>query len=324
MKNLLLTALLVSAGAAVFASEPAAPPAAPPAEQKPDPEMVAQIERGARLLGERKLEEAGEVFMKQLQLHPAAELPVLGLMKVGRLYMQQNETGKALEWLTRGIEAAERRGELRIAKASIHILAKDYSTAGKEISQAVKDDAKSERVLGAALTCLAEMDRFDEESYEIADRLRAIQKRPIDAYLFLALWHQNKGEMDKALDYALKATRLNVNNVQSRLVLGKLYEKMGKLDEAEREFLKMKTTWPEHFSGYMCLAEFYEKQGKKDLAREYADEAAKRKAQMEKQAGLEPSRGPAEKPPAEKPPEAPPADGKPEPKAQAVPDKKSP
>jgi len=245
------------------------------AETKPDPEVVERVEEGARLLKEGKLAEAGEIFLEVLSEQPESTLPVLGLLKVSRLYAGQDQADKAIEWLDRTAAITTRKAELHIAAATVYIKQKKEAEAIGRIREAMKADPGSPRILSAALTCLAKMDKFDDESREIAERLLATDSAPIDAYLFLSLWHENNGKLEKARKYLLRAIRLDTNSVQGRLMLGKLYEKMEKYDLAEREYIKMTNIVPQHFGGYLCLAELYRKMGKEDLARDYAQKASK-------------------------------------------------
>ena len=289
------------------------------AEQKQlDPKLVGLIEKGSDLLKADKLDDAGNLFIEALQQFPDGELPVLGVLKAGRMLVDKKETGAALKLLDRAIELSTKKAELNLAAATILIESKNNSDALTRIRKAAEQDPKSVRVLSSALTCMAAIEKFDAESRQLAEQLQALQIRPVDAFLFLGLWHEKNNEFDQAADYYLKAVYFDTNYVQSRLMLGKLFEKMEKLDRAEREYIKMIKIVPEHFSGYLCLSELYQKQGQKDLANEYAQfaqEARQRDAAQRSQSAGQGANVPAAQQPAapgEKAADVPPAQ-KPEP-----------
>ena len=254
--------------------------------------MGKQIEEAVDLLKADKPEEAGEAFMKMLSEHPKNKLAILGLIKVSHLYDNRNEPEKAVDWLDRALAIAERKSDLHIAAATVHIRAKNETKALESIREAMKANPGSPQILITALTYFARMDRFDDESREVAERLLATKKAPIDGYQFLGLWYQHNEQLDEARDYFLRAIFLDTNDMQSRLMMGKLYETMEKYNLAEREYIKMTKIRPRHFSGYLCLAELHQKTGDEDLAREYAQRASKLKeglARFQQQATTDPA-----------------------------------
>jgi len=246
--------------------------------KEPDPKLVKLIEDGSNLLDAGKLEEAGNIFLDAMRQFPDADLPVLGILKTSHMFVEKKETGEAIKWLDRGVELSSRKAELQIAAATIHIEAKNNSDALTRVREAVKAAPDSIRILSNALTCMAAVEKFDDESKKLAEHLRDLQPRPVDAYLFLGFWYEKNTDNATALDYYLKAVNLDTNYMQSRLMLGKLYEKSGKPEMAEREYLKMTRIAPNHFSGFLYLAELYDKQGNKDAAKDYAEAARLKQA----------------------------------------------
>jgi len=249
--------------------------------KEPDPKLVKLIEDGSNLLKAGKLEDAGNIFLDAMRQFPDAYPPVLGILKTSGMFVEKKETGEAIKWLDRGIELCSRKAELQIAAAMIHIEAKNNSDALARVREAVKAAPDSIRILSNALTCMAAIEKFDDECKQLAEHLRDLQPRPVDAYLFLGLWYEKNNDNAAALDYYLKAVNLDTNYMQSRLMLGKLYEKSGKPEMAEREYLKMTRIAPNHFGGFLYLAELYDKQGNKDAAKDYAAEAARLKQAAE-------------------------------------------
>ena len=247
----------------------------------PGPKLVNLIESGSDLLDAGKLEEAGNTFLDAMKQFPDADLPVLGILKTSRMFVEKKETGEAIKWLDRGVELCSRKAELQIAAATIYIESKNNSEALTRIRKAVEAEPESIRILSNALTCMAAIEKFDDESKQLAERLQDLQPRPVDAYLFLGFWHEKNNDPPAALAYYLKAVNLDTNYMQSRLMLGKLYEKSDKAELAEREYLKMTRIAPKHFSGFLCLAELYDKQGRKDAAKDYAAEASRLKQAAE-------------------------------------------
>ena len=272
-----------------------------------DPKLLEILEKGADLLQAGKLDDAGNVFIDALKQFPSDERPVVAILQTGRRLVDQKETGAALKLLDRAIELSTKKAELNLAAATILIESKNNSDALARVRKAAEQDPKNVRVLSSALTCLAAMEKFDAESRQLAEQLHALQPRPIDAFLFLGLWHEKNNEFAAAADYYLNAVTLDTNYMQSRLMLGKLYEKTEKLDLAEREYIKMTKIAPEHFSGYLCLSELYLKQGQKDLADEFAKEAARLKEAAQRPPQAAGPAAPAAQPPATQPPAAQPA-----------------
>ncbi|NQT19996.1 MAG: hypothetical protein HQ592_09845, partial [Planctomycetes bacterium] len=232
------------------------------------------------LLKNEKLEDAGEAFLKLLRDQPDNTDAIVGLMKVSRFYTQQDKADKALEWLDRTLEIAEFKEELHIAAAMVHIRKKNEEKALEHVRDAVGTETCTPQILSAALTCLAEMDRFDGESREVAERLLSMQKKSVDAYLFLGLWHQNNDQLDEARTYLLRAVFLNTNDLRGRLMLGRLFEKTEEYELAEREYIKITKIAPDYFGGYLCLAELYQKTGDESRARIFKEEADKRKRDL--------------------------------------------
>lgn len=270
-KEHVMRPLLIAVAIGLLACLPA-----PAGEAKqPDPKLLNLVESGSGFLKDGKLEEGGNTFLDAMKQFPDSDLPVLGILKTSRMYVEKKETGEAIKWLDRGVEVCTRKAELHIAAATIYIEAKNNSEALVRARKAVEADPESIRIISNALTCMAAIEKFDDESKQLAERLQALQPRPVDAFLFLGFWHEKNNDPQTALDYYLKAVNLDTNYMQSRLMLGKLYEKSGKADLAEREYLKMTNIAPSHYSGFLCLAELYDKQGKKDAAKDYAAEAAR-------------------------------------------------
>lgn len=245
------------------------------AEYTPDPETKEQMAAAIGLLRRGKLEDAGQAFFKMLRNQPDNTGAIMRLMQVSRFYAQQEKPDKALEWLDRTLAIAAHKGELHIVVATIHIKGKNEEKALEHIRAAIGADSCTPQILSGALTCLAELERFDGESREVAERLLSMQEGSIDAYLFLGLWHQENDHPKAARNCFLRAVFLDTNDVQARLMLGKLYEKMAKHDLAEREYIKMTKIAPRYFGGYLCLADLYEKTGDETRAEQFAEQAAR-------------------------------------------------
>ena len=264
-------------GAAAFAGE--------------EPAVTQQIEIGVGLLQNGELEKAGEVFIDLLRAKPDSTSALLGVMKVCHTYTKRNETGESIKLLDRAFEFSTYKSEISLAAATILIRQKNHSEAVKRIRTAIEFGPNDVKILGGALRCFAEMERFDDDSYKIGQQLYEAQKdRPIDACMFFGLWHERNKEFQKARTFYIKALSYDTNNIQARLMLGRLYEIMGRNESAEREYIKLMKIVPGHPAGYECLAELYTKMGKKDLAQDYARMAAEAKAAIQReQAELRPA-----------------------------------
>jgi len=258
----------------------AACPAAYGADAAPDSELLKQVQVGADLLKQEKLEAAGKVFLVVLREHPDNAVAALGLMRVAGKYLDRGEQAEGMSWISRTIDTAKDKGELHLVAAGLHIKNKNEDEALRHVRAAVEERPGSPAVLGAALTCYANLQRFDDESRQVALKLLKLQERSVDANLFLGLWYQDNGENDQARKYFLRAVFLDTNNMHSRLALGKFYEQTKQYERAEREYIKMTKIAPAHFSGYLCLAELYDRMGEVERAKEYADEAARLKEAM--------------------------------------------
>ena len=251
-------------------------------------EVLRQVQVGSDLLKQDKLEAAGRVFLVALREHPDEWLPALGLMRVAGKYLERGDQEEGLSWINRTVETSKNKGELHLLAAGLHIRNKNEDEALRHVRAAVNERPDSPPVRGAALTCYANLQLFDDESREVAEKLIELQEKSVDGNLFLGLWYQYNKENDKARKHFLRSVFLDTNNIQSRLALGKFYEDTKDYKRAEREYIKMTKIAPAHFIGYFCLAELYEKTGDIDRAKEYADEAARlREAMARHESSLE-------------------------------------
>ena len=106
-----------------------------------------------------------------------------------------------------------------------------------------------------AVECLRE----DKTEDSIAKLEKVIEMSPdyFDAYWMLGNAYDKLGEVDKAISFYQKATKIDMSSPLPHQSLGELYEKMGKYEAAIKEFYKAIQIQPEDIAPYIYSSWVY-------------------------------------------------------------------
>ena len=122
---------------------------------------------------------------------------------------------------------------------------------------------------------LREQDGSQQQAIALMEKVLEIDPDHAEALNFLGYtWADNNINLDKALEYVLKAIRLKPGNGYIQDSLGWVYFRMGKFDRATKEILKALELEPNDPNIYEHLGDIYLEQGQKINAIQAYENAA--------------------------------------------------
>ena len=106
------------------------------------------------------------------------------------------------------------------------------------------------------------IEQKDEYIKQVGERLEKLEDKEEDndasALTYTAVYYNNLGEKELALDYYLRALEKDPKNRLARHNLASLYEDMSRWDKADGEYRRLLEDHPTYIPGYRGLAYLYQ------------------------------------------------------------------
>ncbi len=107
-----------------------------------------------------------------------------------------------------------------------------------------------------------QIEQKDEYYKAIGERIKELKDNKTDndtnALVYIAVFYNNLGQKDLALDYYTRALAQNPTNRMGLDNLAHLYEDRQQWEKAEETYLKLLAAYPDNINGYRSLAYLYQ------------------------------------------------------------------
>jgi len=204
------------------------------------------IIRGRALKDKEQFEEAGQAFMKALELD---DKKIINYTTLASFYIERKELDKARALLDKMAAAMPDSSQPYLQMASIDLVENDMDKAEQHLLQALKVDPKNSKLKGAIADFYVKKGSLDQAEQTYKDAIASADK-PEEFEAQLANLYFDYGKFDQAKELLAKVNKGNEKIAAATLVTIKFLLKDGKNQEAltaATELLREYPKWGELF-----------------------------------------------------------------------------
>jgi len=249
----------------------------------------AHFARGIAFLGDGRLSDAEQCFLKASELDPNSSAP---LVKLGKVQMRLGKLEEARRSFSKAVEINEKSPAARRALASSYLRSGELEAAAAEMERVVAlepDNLSNYRALGAIYEkqnnkgavldlyrrlvdtkqedpnarlllarALERAGQLEEAEHEFES---AIELAPMemDFYSKMAAFEMRRGQPEAAIKVYRSAMERMPHEPEVYLLLGGLYEQLERIDDARITYRQAIEVDPTAVSGYLAVAQLEEK-----------------------------------------------------------------
>lgn len=228
--------------------------------------LEARYLLGHLLAKQKRYEEAIKEFQVALDVNPEYYEAIFGLALA---YKENKQTKEAILAFKRLLDLDPKDTKPYIHLADIYQDEGDLEESLRQIQAAVALDPESRYLRNRLGACYLALKKYDEAEKEIKLALSMERSQPLmNAHFNLALLHEGRGEIEKAIDEYRKEQEISPYNWRPDFNLGLLFSKRKQLDQAEKEFRNCLQKNEEYGPAYIFLAKVLMDKGKNLLEAE--------------------------------------------------------
>lgn len=168
------------------------------------------------------------------------------LSLLGRFYVSKQKGSEALKWLRRAYNISPDAETLeQMAMAMIYN--RDFPDAERTLAGIIEKNPQAARSQALLAALLIQRHRFVEAGLVLQKSLELL---PDDQSVLLlaANFNQAQGNMEEAVNFALRSLGADSNNLIIYGLLGYIYQKMSRFPEAEKVYEIALAKWPQDVS----------------------------------------------------------------------------
>ncbi len=204
------------------------------------------LEMGRGTEAEKELLKAGE-----LGVVDEAILPLL--MKA--LLLQKKYT-EVLEWDASSVQGDKAAAEILTSRGVSYLYKKDFKQAKQELSKALEKNQASQPAL-VAMADLSVAERNLDMAQEYLDKALSIDTKYPPLYSSLGNVYENKGEIEKAIEWYTKAIDSRFDNATDLLKRSLLFVQSKKYGKAKEGIARLKKHFPNYVGAYYAEGMMY-------------------------------------------------------------------